>query len=181
MRDNAEVNARSEPRRKLFMAGYLKSQSRTEEVFIRDLSSGGALIECAHKYAGSEALSLRRGLVEVQGHIAWRNGDKAGLNFDEPIRFMDWLPGKQRKAGAQPWNISQSGYPVLSELSKPSAAEARKLCSSADRPTTNADLQAALLKLRESLQECLVVAGSRGHLRDALRQSLSRFDKLIDG
>src|SRR3954463_7787375 len=52
---------------------------------LRDLSLSGALIEGSGLPPPGSALFLVRGHLEISARVAWREGDRAGLEFHTPL------------------------------------------------------------------------------------------------
>ena len=78
-------NRRAEPRYTLLLAGKAITASGSMDVIIRDLSPSGAQIQGSVLPAIGKLLILRKGELEVSGRIAWREANRAGISFEQPI------------------------------------------------------------------------------------------------
>lgn len=76
----------------MFVLATMAAAAGSGPVKIRNMSSGGALLEGGTLPRIGEHLSLRRGALSVSGRIVWRNEGKAGLRFEHEVQVMDWLP-----------------------------------------------------------------------------------------
>jgi hypothetical protein len=52
---------------------------------LRDLSLSGAMVEGYDLPTAGSALFLVRGPLELSARVAWRSGDRAGLEFHTPL------------------------------------------------------------------------------------------------
>ena len=59
---------------------------------IRDLSTGGALIEGGVLPLLGTKVKLVRGDLTIAGQVVWSRGARAGLQFDAQAIVADWLP-----------------------------------------------------------------------------------------
>jgi hypothetical protein len=78
-------NRRAEPRYSVLLAGQAISASGSSPVIIRDLSVRGAQLEGSSLPPPGRLLILRKGPLEAAGRVTWRNGNRAGLRFEQPI------------------------------------------------------------------------------------------------
>lgn len=76
---------RGEPRYSVLLTGTAITASGSLDVLIRNLSLSGALIQGPWLPALGTLLILRKGALEVSARIAWREGNRAGLRFDQPL------------------------------------------------------------------------------------------------
>jgi len=56
-----------------------------QPVKLRDISAGGTLVESEHSFAAGKDVILRRGATEVFARIVWADGNRCGLEFEEPL------------------------------------------------------------------------------------------------
>jgi hypothetical protein len=78
-------NRRAEPRYTLLLAAKAITTSGSLDVVIRDLSPSGAQIQGRVLPALGKLLILRKGALEVAGRIAWHQGNRAGISFEQPL------------------------------------------------------------------------------------------------
>jgi hypothetical protein len=77
---------RFDNRGSVFLLGRLRLQSGEQKVKVRNLSSGGAMLEQVSGLAvGDRAWLFLNGPGWVEGIIAWVMGSRAGLAFSHPI------------------------------------------------------------------------------------------------
>ena len=97
---NAEqTTARAHPRTSVFVLATMVTATVSGPIKIRNMSSGGALVEGEALPCVGERVCLRRGDLAAAGRIVWREAGKAGLRFDDDVQVMSWLPtgnGKQQ-------------------------------------------------------------------------------------
>jgi hypothetical protein len=62
-----------------------------QPVKLRDISAGGALVESAHALSAGKDVILQRGSTELFARIAWANGNRCGLQFEEPLTEAEML------------------------------------------------------------------------------------------
>lgn len=92
-------DGRAAPRTNLFMAARLHAAGGAHAVKIRDLSAVGAQIESSLFPEVGSAMTLVRGRLSVQGHVAWSTERRCGLHFSTRISVPDWM--------ANPINLEQ--------------------------------------------------------------------------
>lgn len=95
------VDARQEQRTSIFVMATLYADSGSWPVKVRDLSSGGALVEGAVLPLPGSQVRLGRGALNVIGEIMWCRGGRAGLQFEASLSVDDWLPGQRVNAHQQ--------------------------------------------------------------------------------
>ena len=78
-------NRRTEPRYSVLLTGQAISAIGSGPVIIRDLSLSGAQIEGGPLPPLGRLLILKKGALEASGRIAWREGNRAGLSFEQPL------------------------------------------------------------------------------------------------
>src|SRR5688572_1950351 len=84
--------SRRETRSGLFLAAVIKTTVGCLSVRIRNISSGGALIEMDRPLAIADSVELVRAQHKVSAIVAWSRGRRCGLKFDEPIVIECWVP-----------------------------------------------------------------------------------------
>jgi hypothetical protein len=82
---HADEGTRREPRYSLLLCVKLLTARGMVPARLRDLSLSGALIEGADLPRPGSSLFLIRGMLEISGRVAWRSGDRAGLEFHTPL------------------------------------------------------------------------------------------------
>ena len=85
---------RREARTNLLIIATLYFERSSYPVRIRDLSPTGARIEGAGLPIMGSPVTLRRGKLEAKGAAVWKDADRAGLSFSQPIDVTRWLPAK---------------------------------------------------------------------------------------
>ncbi len=78
-------NRRTEPRYSVLLTGQAISATGSGPVIIHDLSLSGAQIEGGPMAPLGRLLILKKGALEAAGRIAWREGNRAGLRFEQPL------------------------------------------------------------------------------------------------
>lgn len=78
-------NRRTEPRYSVLLTGQAISATGSGRVIIRDLSLSGAQIEGAPLPPLGRLLILKKGALEAAARIAWREGNRAGVQFEQPL------------------------------------------------------------------------------------------------
>ena len=77
--------SRREPRYTLLLCAKLLTPRGMVPAKLRDLSLSGAMIEGLDLPPPGSNLFLLRGQLEVSARVAWRRGDRAGLEVHVPI------------------------------------------------------------------------------------------------
>lgn len=62
-----------------------------QPVKLRDISAGGTLVESEQPFAAGKDAILRRGSTEVFARIVWANGNRCGLQFEDPMTEAELL------------------------------------------------------------------------------------------
>jgi len=88
--DRAE-QARAAVRLNLFMAATLHASGVETAVKIRDLSTAGAQIESSLLPEVGSPMTLTRGRLSVQGHVAWCTERRCGVKFTSNVSVQDWM------------------------------------------------------------------------------------------
>src|SRR5579875_1946095 len=78
-------NRRAEPRYSVLLAGQAISTSGSRPVIIRNLSLRGAQVEGSGLPPLGQLLILKKGPLEAAGRVTWREGNRAGLDFERPL------------------------------------------------------------------------------------------------
>lgn len=82
---SAPGSKRRSARTKVFLSATLEYPDRVLPVLLRNLSENGALVE-AEGLAGTDCkCRLRRKELCVEGHVAWIDGNFAGIAFTDPL------------------------------------------------------------------------------------------------
>lgn len=90
--DDSQIGQRSEPRTNLSVTASMTAGSVSRPVMIRNLSTGGGLIEGDRLPGVGERVELRRGDLLAWAKVIWTDRGKAGLQFEHRIKIPDWLP-----------------------------------------------------------------------------------------
>lgn len=124
--DNRAADGRGAARASLYLAAALYCDGAPTPIKVRNLSSGGALVEGRGMPAPGALVQLVRGALIVHGLVAWSAGGRCGLKFSGSVDVQQWRSAQgnsdqQRvdevvrlvKAGAVPLPIpSQSDTPM---------------------------------------------------------------------
>jgi hypothetical protein len=99
---------RAEPRDSMFLLATMRRPGGPEvQVKVRNLSSGGMMVECPASFTrGEEVESDLRGIGAVGGKIAWTTGTRLGVSFDRAIDPA--LARKPVVGGPQPQLVKAS-------------------------------------------------------------------------
>ena len=74
------------PKRKpTFVRGMLEGENSSQEVFVRDLSVDGALLDVSETLSVFEPITLTCGDSRINGIVAWSTNDRLGIEFSEPM------------------------------------------------------------------------------------------------
>ncbi len=76
---------RTAVRVRVFLNARLVTTADELPVKIRDISTGGVMLESARPIPKGRDVILRRGDTELFANIAWSDGTMCGLQFDEPL------------------------------------------------------------------------------------------------
>ena len=88
--------SRREMRTNMFVIADLSSATATGTVRIRNMSSGGAMIEGAALPPLTARCRIARTDLELEGEIVWVAGKRAGIRFDGTAQVSQWLPNGGR-------------------------------------------------------------------------------------
>lgn len=87
------TETRRDPRTEMFLSAILKGSCGAQKsVRIRNISSGGALIETDKPPRESDSVELVRAHLKVPASVAWSKGHWCGLSFLRPIAIEYWVP-----------------------------------------------------------------------------------------
>jgi len=106
---------RSEPRMNVMLDGHVRSRRGTFPCRVHDLSRGGACVEAQVPHARGETVTVVRGGLEVKGTVAWSEGRRFGIYFDERIRATELLiqmSASRQCIAAQPVPVSAAAIPL---------------------------------------------------------------------
>jgi hypothetical protein len=84
-------DSREGSRKSLFAAAIICFGQARASVRIRNISNGGALIECPEPPGPGTELRLIRGSLSAVGRIRWTEGTKAGVAFGDQLDVTSWL------------------------------------------------------------------------------------------
>ena len=84
------------PRTNMFVIAELSSASALGKVKIRNMSSGGAMVEGPALPMPSAQCRILRGTLELEGEIVWVAGNRAGIRFNGTAHVAEWLPNAGR-------------------------------------------------------------------------------------
>ncbi len=107
------------PRRKVVLKGVLEAIGGTQQVAVRNLSATGAMVEGVSLPAEGREVILKAGPLDCFCRVAWSEGNRCGLAFDEPIAMAEVLAlhgvsaEEVRRAeadAAAEWFLSQGAF-----------------------------------------------------------------------
>lgn len=146
---DSHIGKRSEPRTNVAVMVSMVASSVSGPVMLCNLSTGGGLIESDRLPDVGERVELRRGETAVTGRLVWKDGRKAGLQFEGRIKVSDWLPtshaGQQAVDKVFQQMKAGSDRPPLMQVKSASApaVDAEELQLTAQRLEALADMLAA--------------------------------------
>lgn len=91
--DEVQSESRREQRTNMFVLATLASGQAFGSVKIRNMSSGGAMVEGAALPPAGALVELTRGTSSVRGRIAWSISGRAGVRFAGHVDVSEWTPG----------------------------------------------------------------------------------------
>lgn len=83
--------ARTEDRRKMFLAATLRMGKLTARCRIRDMTRAGALVECESTIPIGTTVVIARGELSVAGEVKWSRSTHFGMKFSDSIEIHKWL------------------------------------------------------------------------------------------
>lgn len=107
------------PRRRVILTGSLESVTGVQKVAVRNISCTGAMIEGTTVPPAGREVILKAGPLDCFSRVVWTEGNRCGLEFDEPIDMADVLAlhGVTAEAAAQAeresaaeWFLSQGRH-----------------------------------------------------------------------
>lgn len=168
---------RAETRTHLFVVAMLSAGTVLMPVHIRNLSSSGALIEASALPSAGSVVSIRRAGHTVEGILAWRSKNQAGIAFRSNIYVPAWLP---RNAGSRQYAIDQIVF-----ASKNGTESASDLPLSNGAPATSnlvlvelESLRSDLVSLGEMLVQDIILVATHPEIQ-LLDIAVQRIDRLM--
>lgn len=104
---------RERPRDSMYLQAVLRPQGGADlptfTVKVRNISAGGLMGQCEQPVAIDDHIAIDlRNIGRVGGKVAWVNGDRFGVAFDEPI---DPKLARQKVSGDRPQpQINGAGF-----------------------------------------------------------------------
>lgn len=136
---------RSDPRANVFLMATIGAGTTSNPVKVRNLSVHGALLEGSALPPSGAAACLRRGSLQVEGLIAWRDRTHCGIRFQSPIDVQEWV----RRVGARD---QQKIDAAIADIRAGSAVRQRSaLASARGRSDLLASASAELLQISERI------------------------------
>ena len=74
-----------EPRRRVMVAGRMRTQEGWSDVLIRNVSSRGMLIETGTFAPKDKFVEVRSGTLVMVGRVAWRNKSQIGIQTQDKV------------------------------------------------------------------------------------------------
>lgn len=84
-------DSRHSPRFRVLLNAELVSTTDEQRVRVRDISTGGAMLEGLRPIAKAKDVVLRRGSIEIFGNILWARGNECGIAFDAPLSEAEMM------------------------------------------------------------------------------------------
>ena len=103
------VSRRDQKRARVWLAGVIGGTDWQQDVRVRDLSEGGALLSCEMPPPLDAEISLFCGTMEIHARVAWVGNNFVGLAFSSPIDPRD-LMGQMESVLRVSAPRSYSGY-----------------------------------------------------------------------
>jgi hypothetical protein len=97
-----QASKRSTKRSRVLLRATLQTPRGGLDARLRDLSCKGALVECDARLAMDEEVVFVRGGTSVPARVAWLGGNRAGLEFLQPIEESEVLVHVDRRVSAPP-------------------------------------------------------------------------------
>lgn len=88
--DGAGLRPR-DPRTNTMLAATIDMGGVRSDVFLRDVSSTGALMEGPNLPGTGEQLMLERGSIKVRAVVIWRQDRRCGINFERPVVVAEMM------------------------------------------------------------------------------------------
>lgn len=88
MHEQPEI-ARRGRRAQVYMSGELSTPTGETKVTIRDISASGAHVVSDRPLQNASVVHLKRGSLCATAHVAWVNGNEAGLRFDRALSAQE--------------------------------------------------------------------------------------------
>jgi len=86
-----DPNRRSSPRRRVLLAATLETTIGVHDVKLRNISSTGALLDCAAPPPPGASVTFRRANIAIAAQVMWAKPGACGIHFDSPIRETELL------------------------------------------------------------------------------------------
>ena len=174
----SKTGSRRETRTGLFLAAMINAPFGSRSVRIRNISSGGALIETDQPPAKFDKVELVRAHLKAAASVAWSDGGRCGLKFHRPVAIEYWVPSviaeRQMAVDRQmteirrgdvhdPSHAVESGddNSVTGRIAEEVAALGRQVELSLDELAGFAPL---VVRLPDTLQHLEIVSQTLGHL-----------------
>jgi hypothetical protein len=135
---------RSNPRSNVFLMATIDAGAASHPVKVRNLSVHGALLEGAGLPPAGTVAWLRRGSLQVEGSIAWRDQTNCGIRFESPIDVEQWV----RRVGARE---QQTIDAAIADIRAGSCGQQSAFHSPRSRRVLLAGASAELLQISERI------------------------------
>lgn len=132
--ESDEESRRGDRRHPLIWTGQLLYNHDMHPVRLRNISSSGALVECAHSFPEGVEIMLDLGAgVQLFATVSWCRGDQSGLAFTEAFDLSRLAEARAPEVTPQRWvrpgfldNAANNGSPWDSQWNRASIAELRE-------------------------------------------------------
>lgn len=175
--ESPAAELRAEPRTHLFLVAMLAVGAASTPVRIRNLSRSGALIEGSDLPAVGSVASIRRASLFVEGVVAWRSGNQAGMAFNSSIFVSAWLP---KTASSRQCTIDEVVFETKNGL-EGGTDEPQADSAPADRDSfldEMSSLRSDLLALGEGLLQDVILVATHPEIQ-LLDIAVQKIDRLL--
>jgi len=168
---------RQATRTHLFVVATLCWNEGSGPVHVRNMSATGALVEADALPGPGRKIVLKRGSLEVGGHIAWVASRQAGLAFSPAVRETDWMG---RRANAHQERIDEivAALKAESAADEPSAEVAEPSPYSVEIESELALLGADLMRLGEALTADVILVATHPEIQ-LIDIALQRVERIM--
>ncbi|MGZ2412300.1 PilZ domain-containing protein [Sphingomonas sp. F9_3S_D5_B_2] len=127
---------RRQGRSNVFLAATIEAGGRSFAVRIRNISTGGALVEAEVLPPLGARVRLKRGKLRAEGTLAWQAANYAGMTLDTPIDIAAWVSRASSSGQQRVDNIVaalRTSKPVPADLYNPQTLSVPEISSALDR------------------------------------------------
>ncbi len=93
------AEGRRSPRFRVLLNAQIVTTSDEQAVKVKDISTGGAMLQARRPIPKDEDVILRRGTIEHFARVLWTSGDECGVEFDDKLTDAEMIGFIQEPAG----------------------------------------------------------------------------------